>query len=248
MIHALRSASFRLLLAAVVACAAAGPLRAEPDAERQRPSPANRSNPSQQGERPDPRDRIDRAVSVLKDIHPELAERLNHALEHRPRRARGLLGRRMPMLLRLAELRERDPEMYGLRVRDLQLAREALRLMVRHRALDAAPRDAGPAASEALRAELRGVLAERFEVRTRIRERELERLERRLEALEAELAERSASREMLIDQRLETMLHGELDPGELLQPPHVGDRGNGDGGRANGGHHGEGGGDSSDGR
>ena len=242
-----RLPSVVLLLAAVlgvVACVSSV------GAADDKPARGDRASSRHADERAHPqsdrmRDRMDErmgeALSVLRDVHPELAKRVQHALEKRPGLAQVAIRRRMPMLLRLAELRERDRAMYDLRIEDLRLARRTLTLAIYHKALErqqAAGRepDQGnepqqrqgrmerfrekhpelPETIEATREQLRQTLAERFEVRTRIRRLELARLEDRLRDLEAELEERSESREELIDHRLRTLLDDRFEPGEFL--------------------------------
>lgn len=186
-------------------------------------------------------ERVGEALSVLRDVHPELAARVERAFEKRPRVAHVAMRKWVPMLLRLAELRERDREMYELRIEDLRLARRMLTLARYHKAWEreqAAGRepDQGnepqqrqgraegfrekhpelPETSEAVREQLRQTLAVRFEVRTRIRRLELARLKDRFRDLAAELEERSESMDELIDERLRTILDDRFEPGQFL--------------------------------
>lgn len=170
--------------------------------------------------------RMRAALQVLRDVNPELVERVQRAMAARPRLVDVALRRRMPILLRLAELRERDREMYDLRIEDLQLARQTLMLATYHKALEGdnpqlaeIVRERNPQLPETkqdVRDALRETLAERFEVRTRIRRLELARLEDRLRRLEEELDERAALHEQLIDERLQTLIDGRFEPGEFL--------------------------------
>lgn len=200
----------------------------EPETESDAAESADRPAGDRRGTHHAKRDeRMREALNVLRDVHPALAQRVEHALDTRPGLAHAMLRRRMPMLHRLAELRKRDRQMYELRIEDLQLARRALILVMHHKASEPGREQRWPdmirekhtrlpETREETEAALRDTLAKRFEVRARIRRLELARLEDRLRRLEAELEDRTINRDELIDERMQTLLDDRFEPGEFL--------------------------------
>ncbi len=101
-------------------------------------------------------------------------------------------------------LRERDPEMYELHQRDLELERACHELSEEYAR-------AGEARREDIREELNTLVGEHFEVRQQRRTIELERLEKELSRLRESIEARQDAREMVIERRLKELL-GETDP------------------------------------
>jgi hypothetical protein len=159
--------------------------------------PANRPGPA--AER-NPAEHRAAALAVLGDINPRLAERVQQAIRDNPERARIVLGRLGGRLDHLIQLRQDDPEMYKLRVRD---QRSTLHTVALVRRLREAQRSGEQAQVAALSDRLREHLTEHFEVRQRIRERELHNLEKRIEQLRAELDDHRERKQALIDQYVE---------------------------------------------
>jgi len=154
---------------------------------------------------------------VLADLHPEAAQRAEAAMEDNPREVRRLLGSRWRLLQRMADLRRSDPEMYDLRTADLRLARRAIEVAASIRQ----SRQAGEAVDNDDRLDrLRELVAERFEVRTQIRRLELAQIERRLNELQRDFNDRTASRDALIDTQIDDLLNRQWNPDD---PPDADD-------------------------
>jgi len=149
------------------------------------------------GDRRTPEARRAAAREVLREIHPRLADRLAHARQRSPERAERLWNRLGERLAHLAEVRESDPELYRLRVRDHRANLQTLRLA---RALRHASRTDQTETAQRMTEALRKHLQSHFEIRQEIREHELARLEQRLQRMRGELRERRANKENLIDQ------------------------------------------------
>jgi hypothetical protein len=114
-----------------------------------------------------------------------------------------------PRLRRLVELREQDPAMYRLRVADQRHKVETLRLV---RQLRHAQREGeNPQRIRALQTRLRQQANEHFEIRQRMRQRELEQLAERIEQLRTELQQRQANRRELIGRYLDALLDHDRD-------------------------------------
>jgi hypothetical protein len=139
------------------------------------------------------------ARQVIAELYPEVGPRLDQLAEEDPGELRRTLQRRFPRVRFLMELRERDPQMYELRLADIRLGRAtaALAQQLREaRAADDKPRH------RALMDELEEQVAEHFDVRQTIRELEIEKLRQRLAELEEQLEERDDERDDLIEQRV----------------------------------------------
>lgn len=148
-------------------------------------------------------------LAVVSDIDPDRAERLERLLEHRPEMALGLLREHLPHLLRLVHLREQNPDMYEIRIHDINLARESEELADHLHELREEDQPNENQVNE-VRTRLRDLVIEHFEVRQHAREHELHQLEQRIDELRQQLEARSEAREKLIQRRLRDLL-GEDD-------------------------------------
>ena len=167
--------------------------------------------------RPERPDR-EEMMAVLRDIDPALAERVaerggrHHADGDRPERGhRGDDGLRelFPQVARLTFLRERDPALYDLRVRDIRLERDTEALVAEARRVrgDASIDDAEDRIED-LHEELEEKVEAHFELRQEIRAAELERMEERLERLKEDLDRREGDKDELIAQRIAELRGG----------------------------------------
>jgi len=146
------------------------------------------------------------ALAVMRDVNPEMAERFDRALAgDNPERARRVLDRMSGRLLELHRLKREQPEAYRLRVADHRAKIDTFKLA---RQLRAARMDRDAERVEHLTAELREQLESHFEIRQKLRERELAELEQRLERMREELQEHRAKKAALIDQSLERIVEG----------------------------------------
>ena len=204
---------------------AAGPCFAQPGGPEDPPTRDAFDGPrGGEGRAPDGRrQRPDReaVLSVLRDIDPALAERAEALGEGRglrggrergrPGEGRGPRGDRggddarglLPRAARLAVLRERDPALYDLRVRDIRLEREteALAAEARRVRRDASVEDPEDRVED-LHEELEERVEAHFELRQEIRAAELERMQERLERLREDLDRREDDRDELVAQRV----------------------------------------------
>ncbi|MEO1237836.1 MAG: hypothetical protein AAFX76_13700, partial [Planctomycetota bacterium] len=118
-------------------------------------------------------EQVDAALEIVGRLYPELSERLETLREEDPRKLRQTLQRRFPRVRFLVNLQDRDPAMFELRISDLTLERQTRELAERLRAArDGDDRDA----VRTLRDEIEAKVAEHFDVRQSIRQREIELL------------------------------------------------------------------------
>ncbi|BAM04643.1 hypothetical protein [Phycisphaera mikurensis] len=153
-------------------------------------------------------------AAVLRDIDPALAERVADrearggpgGLAGRPGRgvvAADGIRTLFPQIARLTRLKQVDPALYDLRVRDIRFERDTERIVAEGRRLRGDPtiEDADDRLED-LHDELEEKVEAHFELRQEIRAAELERLEKRLEQLEEDLKRRQDDKDALIAQRL----------------------------------------------
>ncbi len=145
------------------------------------------------------------ALALISRLKPELGDELRELQEKDPQRFHAELHNRFPRYRWLLRLKRYDPEMFELRIQDIEHYRRSRELAEQVR--DA--RKEGKAdAEQAARKKLDEVVAEHFAVRQQIREAELARLERRLEELREQLAERSENREQFLADHAESLIAG----------------------------------------
>lgn len=146
-------------------------------------------------------DELEQAIAVIRQIRPDLAQRLEQMQQEDPESVQAAIKREFPRLRHFLELQRVDPELFELRVQDVKLAYRSHQLATDLRAAqDQAQAD--PQQAQSLRQQLETAVREHFEIRQRIREHELTRLERQIELLRAQLQARSQTRDELIAQRI----------------------------------------------
>lgn len=145
---------------------------------------------------------VSSALEVVNELYPDLSERMLALQKEDPEKLRSTLEKRFPRVRFMVMLKGKDPEMYGLRVADIQLNREIDRLEQR---LKQARDEDDRKAYKDFRKELEDVLAKHFDVRQDIRQREVAYLKDRVEKLEEELDQRDDDRKDLIEQRLKEL-------------------------------------------
>ena len=141
------------------------------------------------------------ALQVLKDINPEIAERLAE-WEDSPQRIGALLGRYMPRIHKLMQNKKSDPELYELNVKDTRIGLECEKL---RRKFQEARRADDQGSADEIRGQVVKLVEEHFDVRQHMREMELERMERRLAKAREQLEKRAGMRGELVEQRVEEL-------------------------------------------
>lgn len=145
------------------------------------------------------------AMEFLREHNPEMAQRLTRAMRENPEEAERALGRILPRLMprvrELRELRERDPELFEFRIREMADGRD---VMAATRRVGEARRS-GEGEEEAI-AHLREALAGQFEHRLEMKRHEIATLERRMGELREQLERQQDEREQWIQNELRQRL------------------------------------------
>lgn len=153
---------------------------------------------------------VEEAMRILKDFASDKAERVEKFIDEHPDAAGAVITRHIPWIRRLMHLKQTDPELYELRVRDKRLDNESRELSRRHRA---AEQSGNQREAEELTQRLEEHVNEHFLVRQRLHQYELKRLEQRIAKLREQLERRADHAQEIKKQRLKE-LTGRPDKGE----------------------------------
>ena len=139
---------------------------------------------------------MERVRRFVREHFPERMEKMEQFRQRNPDGFRRHMRQMMPRIRRMMETMERDPEAGALMVHEEHLNLDIQRMAREYsQAVD-------PDRLDALRHEIRARVEERYDVRLKRRDQEIQRLERRLEAIRAQLANDLESREFQIGQEL----------------------------------------------
>ena len=160
---------------------------------------------------------IERCLAVARDIDPKLADRLSLLRKKDPKRFAQQMNRVGKRLISLANLRERDYELYRLKLFEMQTEADA-RQVARDCRL---ARESGQTdKANELEARLYKLLSALTAISLKTREDYLCRLQDHVLKLEKDLARDRAHMEELTKDRLQHMLHGNRkpSPAKTLRP------------------------------
>ncbi|WP_432798777.1 hypothetical protein [Poriferisphaera sp. WC338] len=159
--------------------------------------------------RPELKDReVREAIVILGAFDPDLAKELAKKFEEQPREVAQMLHRRFPRLGVFLRLKKFDPESFELRIEDIRLISEARRLAAEYREAMAVN---DQVLAEQLNDELGLVLELHFDVRTKLHQLQIDRMQARLNTLRSELTRRIAEKNVLIQSQLESVAESGLE-------------------------------------
>lgn len=133
-------------------------------------------------------------LALLKETMPALSARLDALREKDPQAAERMSGRLLSRLREAAELQEREPKLYALKIDELKAWAEVMA------AAQSLRERGGDADVVALRTKLREAVSLQFDAREATQNQEIADLEKRLKSLREESAQKSANRTQMIDE------------------------------------------------
>lgn len=133
-------------------------------------------------------------LALLKETMPTLWSRLEALQEKDPQAAERMSGRLLSRLREAAELKDREPKLYALKIDELKAWADVMA------AAQALRERSGEADVNALRTKLREAVSLQFDAREATQNQEIADLEKRLKTLREESAQKSANRTQLIDE------------------------------------------------
>jgi len=177
-------------------------------------------------------EQIDAIVEVASEVFPDGGNRLRELRERDPATLERVLGRQARRFFGLAMLRQRNPELYALKLAELRNQMELRTLAAQHDELAE-----GDASSESARAEIetriRAIAERQVDLGLRVRGLELAAMDEAIRRMRTELAEDAEHRDAAISEMVERVLAGD-DPTLPEFRPDPGSRGRW-GGRGGGG-------------
>lgn len=155
-------------------------------------------------------ERREQILAFLRETAPPLAERVERELRENPDQADRIYGRLAPRVIPEIELRERDPEMFEIRMQSMRLD---------WRIRQAAFRSRNNREGEGHDA-LLALVRERVDLTIRERALMLDRFEKRIERMRTELDAELARRDEIVAEKVD-----ELERGVAAEPPPPGESG-----------------------
>ena len=150
-------------------------------------------------------DLLKEVMAVIKDFDEALYTRLATAMETNPQVVRTRIQNDLRRWMAAVELKRSDPELYELNMKDRQYSHETSRLAGEYAA---ARRQGDTARVESIRADIEKLVGEHFDVRQKLRERDLAQLEQRLELLRTQVQQRLERRADIIREHLSQLFGG----------------------------------------
>ncbi len=147
------------------------------------------------------------AMSVVRDLHPELRRGIEERMKKDPSGTRGMLRRyaSSPRIRALVMMKRQNPAKYKLAVMDAQLSQKLQKLGHQYRrALD---KDDKPMASK-LKSEIEALVSRHFDNRLQLHAMELESLDQRVKEMRIRLERQKSDREPAIAKIVGNVLEG----------------------------------------
>ncbi len=185
------------------------PLLREMEARRgAEPSEGEREGRDGRGPRELSQEQINAALEILREQNPELARRMSEALEQRPELAQRLIANHWPRLERLIELKKNNPKLFRLTMDEFRLQRQLFDSARKLRQT----KEAGE--KDGLRQQMREQVGKLFDLRMKIKEAEVDALEKRLTEMRDQIKQARGERENRIAEQLK-----DLEEGKPPMPP-----------------------------
>lgn len=156
----------------------------------------------------------DRIVAVARDVSPELAAELERSRTESPDRMAQSMRQNARRLMGLAVLKERNPDLYAIRVEELRLQLELRALGEQWRAATEA--GDGPRAQQ-LAQQIEAKVRSQVDVDLKARAQELVALDAQLKSLREELADEQRRMAERVVERIEAVKAGQPMPGRAGQ-------------------------------
>ncbi len=181
--------------------------------------PRDRMNGGPEGRRalsPEAREEV---LRLLREHAPDVANDFDSLRKEDERMADGLAQRIAPRIHEAMMLRERDPEMFRLKVEELRGGLQVLRAIREFRQAKNMSEDnadmiaARKTRLDAAEVQLRKVVSDTLDLRLKAHERELTMLERRVEDVRKDLDEKRSKKNEGVDKLVERIKKGDMPAG-----------------------------------
>lgn len=164
-------------------------------------------------------EQIEMVLDVAKEVFPDGAERLRVLRERDPAAFERTLGRQGRRLFALSMLRERNPDLYELKVEELRNQMQLRDLGARFAALGAET-EANAAERLEIESTIRAIAKRQVDLGLRVRGLELAAMDEAIRRMRVELAADVEQRDTAVSAMVESVLSGrELPPPDLRSDP-----------------------------
>ncbi len=205
----------------------AGPgnrMRGGPDSQPDGPrGPRDRMNDGPEPRRPLGPEARAEALRQLREHAQDIADDIENLRKEDERMADGLIQRIIPRMRDAKMLKDRDPEMFRLKMDEVRSGINVLRAIREFRQAKNMPEDnadmqtARKTRMDAAETQLRTAVSDTLDVRLKLHERELTMLERRVEDVRKDIDEKRSKKSEGVDKLVERIKKGDMPPG-LLGP------------------------------
>jgi hypothetical protein len=144
---------------------------------------------------------ITRVMEFLRVTQPDVYEQARSFREADPARFEKLIRGALGTVNRLEDVKRRDPRLFELKMKDLELAYKSLRLARELQRPDLAAADRARMSEE-----LTTAVTTEFDVCQQMREHEIASMRTRLQDLDKQLQERAKDKDALIKQRMQDLV------------------------------------------
>jgi|GEM_PF-978021 hypothetical protein len=162
-------------------------------------------------------EQIDAIVEVAGEVFPDGGARLRELRERDPEALERVLGRQARRLFTLAMLRQRNPELYALKLEELRNQMELRTLAARHEELQAQG-DSAAAQRDEIQDRIRSIAERQVDLGLRVRGLELAAMDEAIRRMRAELATDAENREAAVAEMVELVLSGRELPVPEIRP------------------------------
>jgi hypothetical protein len=147
-------------------------------------------------------EQIDEVLGILREVRPDRAQQFEALRKENPEAMAEMIRDHLPRLMELGYLKRNDPEMFKLRIDDIKLNRATEDLAMQYRQA----KEAGDEKKlTSLKTQILAKLAEHYNIRQKIRERDLAKLEKQIAELKTKIEAGKKSRDEMIQQRMEEL-------------------------------------------
>lgn len=144
-------------------------------------------------------EQIDTAMNIIHELDPDRADRFERLHERDPRAFERALTRHARGITGLVWIKDKNPELYELKLQELRLDKQVKTLARRIRQVE-------PARRESLAEELRGLVRQQVNINLRVRAEELLLLENHVQSMRDQLRRDSVNFERTVNSRVRQML------------------------------------------
>jgi ATP-dependent Lon protease len=149
---------------------------------------------------------VERVLAVARDVSPELAAQLEKMRAESPEQVSQAMRQNARRLMALAVIKERNPDLYAVRVEDARLQLELRKLGDQYRAATQASDAAG---AETIAAQIAAKVRAQVDVDLKARAQELVALDEQMQALREELVTEERRTAERVAERIDAVKKGQ---------------------------------------